>query len=146
MHDLVNTLAMLTHYIGSPATAQSAHAGQDVQGYVNPSFAVHIGAMAAISPNAKFTFALMECDTLAGSYTAVAGTDMVTSPNAVDEDDVTSGIFFTADSDNDSQVIRVTYKGTKQYLKVHVGVIDEPSATPIAISYIAQPALAPVTA
>ena len=146
MHELANTLAQVSQYIGSPATAQSAHAGQDLQGYINPSFFVHIGAMAAASPNAQFTFALTECDTVDGTYTAVAGTDMVTSPNAVDEASVSNGIFFTADSDNDSQIVRVTYKGSKRFVKVEVDVVDEPSATDIAIAFAAEPTLAPVTA
>lgn len=147
MHDFANTLAMLSHYIGSPSTAQSAHAGQDLQGHINPTFVVHVGAMAAASPNAQFTFALKESETLGGAYTAVAGTDMVTSPNAVDEASVSNGIFFTAsEGDEDSQLARVTYKGTKPFAKVEIAIVDEPSATPIAISFISKPALAPASA
>lgn len=145
MHDFANTLAVLTHYIDTPATAQSAHAGQDLQGYINPSFFCHIGAMAAASPNAQFTFALVESDDNS-TFTAVSGDDMVTSPNAEEEADVSSGVFFTADSDNDSQVVRVTYKGTKRYARVNIGIADEPSATPIAIMFVAEPELAPVDA
>ena len=104
-----------------------------------------VGAMAAASPNAQFTFALVESDDNS-TFTAVSGDDMVTSPNAEEEADVSSGVFFTADSDNDSQVVRVTYKGTKRYARVNIGIADEPSATPIAIMFVAEPELAPVDA
>lgn len=140
-HDLSNTIERVLHYIGSPSTAQSAHAGQGVAGYVNPTFVVTIAAMAAASPNAEFNYILKECDTLGGSYTAVDADDMVVGPggNATPVD----GEFFTANSTSDAKAVAVTYKGTKPFIKVEVGITDEPSATAMAIVFEAVPSIGP---
>lgn len=145
MHDLANTLQATLHYAGTPSTVAVDPTGLSVQGLVNPTFVVAIGEMAAASPNAQFTFALKECDTVGGSYTAVDGGDMVTDPNCVQPDDVASGVFVTVDTDNDSDVYRVTYKGIKEFVKVYITPVDEPSATPVTITLLAEPAQAPTT-
>lgn len=140
-HDLANTVERALHYSGSNSSAQSAHAGQSLAGYVNPTFIALIAAMAAASPNAKFNFILKECDTLGGSYTAVSGDDMVVGPGG--ETTISNGIFYIADSDNDAKAVSVTYKGTKPFAKVEISITDEPSATVMAILFEGIPKIGP---
>lgn len=144
-HDLANTLQAVLHYAGTPSTVSVEPTGQSVQGLINPTFVVSVGTMAAVSPNARFQCAVKEADELNGAYTPVAGVDLVTDPDSLPSDEIEDGVFVTVDPDNDNDVYRATYKGSKPFVRVSIIPVDEPSATPITIVLLAEPSQAPAS-
>lgn len=145
-HDLANTLSCIKLLQGAYTSTQTPSTGLDMQGLVNPTYLVSVGAMSAVSPNDEWEFSLEESDTSNASFTAVAGTDMVTSPNCIQPASVTSGKFAEVLPANDEAVFRVTYKGTKRYTRVVATAVNDPASTPIHILLLAQPAVGPATA
>ena len=144
-HALADTLKATLHYAGTPSTSTVTPTAADLQGLINPTFFVAIGQMAAASPNANFSFTLEESDSSGSGFTAVSGDDMVTDPDSTQPEDVVSGVFLNVDVDNDQDVYRVTYKGLKRYVRLTITPDQEPSATPVTITLVAQPRIVPAT-
>ncbi|MGB4107761.1 MAG: hypothetical protein WBK55_08205 [Alphaproteobacteria bacterium] len=143
-HDLANNLQMSLHYAGAYTTTQTPAAGADLQGLVNPTFIVAVGALGASSPNAGWRFSLQESDTADSDFANVSGADMVTDPDSIQPASVSNGIFVDTIGDTeDNDVYRVTYKGIKRYARVIATAVDEPPSTTIAVILAGQPNLAP---
>ena len=103
----------------------------DVKGYNKCTFAIAIGSVA--DADATFAVTMTECDTSGGSYTAVAAADI-------------SGTLTLAgfQFDDDNEVRKVGYKGSKRYVKLVITPSANASAALMsAVAVLEEPALAP---
>lgn len=144
-HDLANTLSAAILLQGSFTTTQTPSNGLDMQGKVNPTYLVAVSGMSG-SPIDEWEFTLEESDDINANFTAVAGVDMVTSPNCVQPGSITGGKFVEVLPANDDAVFRVTYKGVKRYTRVVATAVNSPTSTPITILLLSQPTISPAAA
>lgn len=140
-HQLATTLRSTFLYAAAYSATHTPSDGQDLQGMVNPTVIATFGAVPSVSPACSWALKISESDTSNSGFTTVAAADLVCSANC---DAVSGGVVKTvAHGSGDSDVYRITYKGTKQYLLVEA-VATNGTATPIAVQIEDQPSITPV--
>lgn len=95
-------------------TAQTSQA-VDLQGYDSCTFLIATGSLA--DADATFAVEVQECDTSGGTYTAVADADLVGT-------EALAGFQF----DDDNEVRKVGYRGSKRYVKLVITPANNASA------------------
>jgi len=103
----------------------------DVKGYDSLTFAIAIGSVA--DADATFAVTMTECDTSGGNYTAVATADITGTLTL-------AGFQF----DDDNEVRKVGYRGSKRYVKLVITPSANASAALMsAVAVLERPSLAP---
>jgi hypothetical protein len=110
MKDLHSNIGVALAVIPATLTATSTSAAIDLQGFNSACAVVSTGAVAG---SGDYTASLTECDTLGGTYTAVAASDLLGEFIAT----------LAADS-----VYKVGYVGNKRFIKA---VVTKNSGTSI---------------
>ena len=134
MKDLVNNIDLrraISPVSVSDNTAQVSQA-IDMQGYGSLTFGIAAGSIA--DADVTFTVLVEESDSSGSGYSAVADADLIGT-------EVLAGFQF----DDDNEVRKIGYKGSKRYVRLTVTPANNASAALLScVAILGHPALAPV--
>ncbi len=115
-------------------TADNLSAAIDMQGYNDLAIVANVGISAdTLSGSVYIALELQECDTVAGSYTAVADADIINPVTGV-----VTGTFAKIDDDaEDAAIFLTAYKGSKRFVKVNINLVgSHSSGVPVSVTAI----------
>lgn len=141
MKDLVNNL--LVKRVLSPVSVSdnTAQVGEviDRQGFDAVTFLIATGSIA--DADATFTVLLEESDASGSGYTAVADADMLSQTSGTAPETAAAFQF-----DDDNEVRKIGYLGTKRYLRLTITPANNASAALLAaVAILGVPHVMPVT-